>query len=227
VAAVATTVGVYEALHRASTSSTPTVAATSAAVPNADRRDAAAAPVRSLPVLPFENVGAAEDSFFGQGVSDELTSRLTSVAGVRVLSTSASREYRNTTKARKQIARELGVDYLLAGNVRWDRADAQRADWAIRHGEPTRGRASAESARTILERRVTADPGEAGPRMLLAVAYAQLGRKADALREGARAVEILPVSRDANDGPDLQVDLAYVETLVGESDAAAKRLHTS
>ena len=42
--------------------------------------------------------GAAKDAFFGQGVSDELTSRLTSVAGVRVLSTSASREYRTTTK---------------------------------------------------------------------------------------------------------------------------------
>ena len=37
-------------------------------------------------------------------------------------------------------------------------------------------------------------------------------------------MEILSVSRDANDGPDLQVDLAHVETLVGESDAAAKRL---
>jgi len=98
------------------------------------------------------------------------------------------------------------------------------ADWAIRHGQPTRGRAYADSARTILERRVTADPGEYGPRMLLAVAYAHLGRKPDALREGARAVEILPVSRDANDGPDLQLDLAYVETLVGEPDAAVKRL---
>ena len=98
------------------------------------------------------------------------------------------------------------------------------ADWAIRHGELARGRSYAESARTILERRVTAEPGEAGPRMLLAIAYAHLGRKADALREGARAVEILPVSRDANDGPDLQQDLAYVETLVGEPDAAIKRL---
>ena len=59
---------------------------------------------------------------------------------------------------------------------------------------------------------------------MLAVAYAHLGRKADALREGARAVEILPVSRDAIDGSDLQRDLAYVETLVGEPDAAVKRL---
>jgi hypothetical protein len=40
---------------------------------------------------------------------------------------------------------------------------------------------------------------------------------------GKARLEILPLSRDANDGPGLQVDLAYVETLVGESDAAAKR----
>jgi len=53
---------------------------------------------------------------------------------------------------------------------------------------------------------------------------AGLGRKADALREGARAVEILPVSRDAVDGPDLQEDYAYVEMLVGETEAAVRRL---
>jgi hypothetical protein len=76
----------------------------------------------------------------------------------------------------------------------------------------------------ILERRIAVDPGEAGRRMLLALAYAQLGRKADALREGARAVEILPVSRDAVDGADLQEDFAYVEMLVGNHDAAIRRL---
>jgi len=58
----------------------------------------------------------------------------------------------------------------------------------------------------------------------LAVAYAQLRRKADALREAARSTEILPVSRDAADGPELQEDYAYVEMLVGETDAAVKRL---
>jgi thioredoxin-like negative regulator of GroEL len=76
----------------------------------------------------------------------------------------------------------------------------------------------------ILERRVAADPAEARTRMLLALAYALLGRKVDALREGTRVVEMLPVSRDAFDGADLQEDLAYVETLVGERDAAIKRL---
>src|SRR4029450_9810535 len=76
----------------------------------------------------------------------------------------------------------------------------------------------------ILERRVAADPAEPRTRMLLALAYALLGRKADALREGRRVGEMLPVSRDALDGADLQDDLAYVETLVGEHDAAIKRI---
>jgi len=98
------------------------------------------------------------------------------------------------------------------------------ADWARRHGEAARVRAYADSARTLLERRVKADSGEPGPRMLLALTYAQLGRKADALREGTRAVEMLPVSRDAIDGGEMQEDMAYVETLVGEADAAITRL---
>jgi serine/threonine-protein kinase len=99
-----------------------------------------------------------------------------------------------------------------------------RADWARRQGDPARARAYADSARTILERRVAADPAEAGTRMDLASAYALLGRKTDALREAARATEIVPVSRDAVDGPDLQEDYAFVEMLVGETDAAVRRL---
>jgi serine/threonine protein kinase/TolB-like protein/Tfp pilus assembly protein PilF len=77
----------------------------------------------SLAVLPFANLGAADDAYFAAGVSDELASRLTSVAGVRVMSPGSTRQYRNTTKPRNEVARELGVDYLLDGRVRWDRAD--------------------------------------------------------------------------------------------------------
>jgi serine/threonine protein kinase/tetratricopeptide (TPR) repeat protein len=98
------------------------------------------------------------------------------------------------------------------------------ADWARRHGSDARWHAYADSARTILERKVAAEPNEAGTRMQLAVAYALLARKADALREGERATEILPVSRDASDGPELQEDFAFVEMLVGDADAAIKRI---
>jgi len=115
---------------------------------------------------------------------------------------------------------------LTADMFRGDTAQflVWKADWARRHGDPARSLTCADSARLILERRVAADPGEAGPRMLLALAFAQLGRNADALREGRRAAEILPVSRDAVDGADLQEDMAYVELLVGDHDAAITRL---
>ena len=98
-----------------------------------------------------------------------------------------------------------------------------KADWARHHGDPAR-LTYADSARKILERRVAADPDEARTRMLLAIDYALLGRKADALREASRATATLPVSRDAWDGADLQQDFAFVETLVGEHDAAVKRI---
>jgi tetratricopeptide (TPR) repeat protein len=98
------------------------------------------------------------------------------------------------------------------------------ADYARRQSQSERARAYADSGRVILERHVAAEPREAGTRMQLAIAYALLGRKADALREAARAGEILPVSRDGNDGADLQEDYAFVETLAGETDSAVKRL---
>ncbi|HEY5415193.1 MAG TPA: protein kinase [Gemmatimonadaceae bacterium] len=99
-----------------------------------------------------------------------------------------------------------------------------RADWARRRGDRARSLTYADSARMILERRVATDPAEARTRMLLALAYAHLGRKGDALREATRAAEMLPVSRDAWDGADIQEDMAYVELLVGDHDAAIKRL---
>jgi len=52
-------------------------------------------------------------------------------------------------------------------------------------------RAYADSGRTILERHLAAEPKEAFMHMQLAIAYALLGRKSDALREAARSTEIL------------------------------------
>ena len=115
---------------------------------------------------------------------------------------------------------------LTAGDFNGDTSEflVWKADWTRRHGDPARSLTLADSARTILERRVAADPAEARTRMLLALAYALSGRKADAMREAARATEDLPVSRDPWDGADLQGDFAFVETIVGEHDAAITRL---
>ncbi len=75
-----------------------------------------------LAVLPFENLGDSADAYFSDGVSDEIRTKLAQVAGIQVIARGSSTEYRKTNKPPQQVARELGVDYLLTATVRWDKA---------------------------------------------------------------------------------------------------------
>ncbi len=72
-------------------------------------------------VLPFENLGAPGDAYFADGVTEEITSRLASASGLGVISRTSAVQYAKTSKTTKQIGAELGVDYVLAGTVRWQR----------------------------------------------------------------------------------------------------------
>ena len=62
--------------------------------------------------------------------------------------------------------------------------------------------------------------------MMLAFIHAALGRKEDALREGRRAIGLLPISKDAYDGPILATNLAAIYAQVGERDLALEQLAT-
>ena len=53
---------------------------------------------------------------------------------------------------------------------------------------------------------------------------AGLGRKEEALREGRRACELLPISKDAIDGVGLAVYLAQIYAWVGEKDLAIEQI---
>jgi len=77
---------------------------------------------KMLVVLPFENLGPPEDEYFADGLTEELTSRLSALHGLEVISRTSARLYKNTTKTTKQIGEELGVGYVLGGSVRWDRS---------------------------------------------------------------------------------------------------------
>jgi eukaryotic-like serine/threonine-protein kinase len=74
---------------------------------------------RVLAVLPFENLGDSADTYFADGVTDEVRAKLAQVAGLDVIARGSSNEYRGTTKRAQEIARELGAGYLLSGTVRW------------------------------------------------------------------------------------------------------------
>jgi serine/threonine-protein kinase len=76
-----------------------------------------------IAVLPFENEGAASDDYFADGMTDEVRSRLSSVPGLQVTARTSTRQYKKTTKDPREIGRELAVDYLLTGTVRWSKGN--------------------------------------------------------------------------------------------------------
>ena len=78
--------------------------------------------VKSLVVLPFENLGAVEDEYFADGMTDEITARLAGLSGLRVISRTSAVHYKGSGKPLKVIARELKVDYVLEGTIRWDKS---------------------------------------------------------------------------------------------------------
>jgi eukaryotic-like serine/threonine-protein kinase len=79
---------------------------------------------RRLAVLPFESVGPVEDSYFTDGLTEEVRGKLSGLAGLEVIASTSSGQYKRTSKPLQQVAVELGVRYLLVGRVRW----AQGAD---------------------------------------------------------------------------------------------------
>jgi non-specific serine/threonine protein kinase len=74
-------------------------------------------------VLPFENLGDPEDEYFADGMTEEITSRLALVSGLRVISRTSAMQYKEDRPSLKQVGEELGVDYVLEGTVRWARAE--------------------------------------------------------------------------------------------------------
>jgi serine/threonine protein kinase/tetratricopeptide (TPR) repeat protein len=77
-----------------------------------------------------------------------------------------------------------------------------------------------DEARSILESKINERPEHARFHSVLGIAYAGLGRKEDALREGMRGVELLPVSKETMRGPCRVEDLARIYVMVGEFDEA-------
>jgi eukaryotic-like serine/threonine-protein kinase len=84
------------------------------------RPQAGAASPKRLAVLPFENLGRPEDEYFTDGLTDAVRGKLTELPGLQVIARTSSSQYKHTSKSPQQIGRELGVEYLLTGTVRWE-----------------------------------------------------------------------------------------------------------
>lgn len=82
---------------------------------------AALGPIRSLAVLPLDDMSQAEDNaYFVDGLTEELTATLARIRGLRVISRTSAMHYGNATIPLPEIAMALGVDALIEGSVRRD-----------------------------------------------------------------------------------------------------------
>jgi tetratricopeptide (TPR) repeat protein len=91
-------------------------------------------------------------------------------------------------------------------------------------GDQARAQAAFARARTEQEKIVLAQADYAPALSVLGLIDAGLGRKEEAHREGQRACELLPVSKDALNGADLVVNLALICAWTGEKDRAIEQL---
>ncbi|HEX9668544.1 MAG TPA: hypothetical protein VGC93_03570, partial [Thermoanaerobaculia bacterium] len=77
---------------------------------------------KRIAVLPFENLGSAEDAYFADGMAEEVQSKLAALPGLTVIARGSTLEYRGSQRRPEEIARELGVSHLLTATVRWQKA---------------------------------------------------------------------------------------------------------
>jgi len=88
-------------------------------------------------------------------------------------------------------------------------------------------RAAFTEARVQQEKVVQAQVDYGPPLLVLALIDAGLGRKEDALREGRRAVELMPVTKDALNGADILQYFAAAAAWAGDKDLACEQLEAS
>ena len=91
-------------------------------------------------------------------------------------------------------------------------------------GDESAARAAFTSARKELEQIVRDQPDYAAALCALGVVDAALGNKDEAIREGKRAVQLLPVSKNSLDGPMLTQYLAVIYAWIGDKDGAIEQL---
>ena len=72
----------------------------------------------SLAVLPFEHQGDTAEAYVTDGITDEIRGRLAGLRELLVIARASSNRYADSNKTPDQIAKELGVRFLLTGTVR-------------------------------------------------------------------------------------------------------------
>jgi len=73
---------------------------------------------KSIAVLPFENLSSdKENAYFADGIQDEILTRLSKIAALKVISRTSTQKYKSAPDNLREIGKQLGVSSLLEGSV--------------------------------------------------------------------------------------------------------------
>jgi TolB-like protein/cytochrome c-type biogenesis protein CcmH/NrfG len=77
-----------------------------------------AIPAKSIAVLPFENLSSdKENAYFADGIQDEILTRLSKIAALKVISRTSTQKYKSAPDNLREVGKQLGVANLLEGSV--------------------------------------------------------------------------------------------------------------
>ena len=75
------------------------------------------AAVKSVAILPLRNLsGDPEQEFFSDGTTEAIIANLAKLGGLRVISSNSTVRYKNRSAGLTEVARDLGVDYVVEGS---------------------------------------------------------------------------------------------------------------
>ncbi|MEY2497885.1 MAG: adenylate cyclase [Verrucomicrobiota bacterium] len=73
---------------------------------------------KSIAVLPFENLSSdKENAYFAEGIQDEILTRLSKIAALKVISRTSTQKYKSAPDNLRDVGQQLGVANLLEGSV--------------------------------------------------------------------------------------------------------------
>ena len=93
--------------------------------------------------------------------------------------------------------------------------------------DPEKAHGEYEHALSIAQRALEESPQDSARHALIGLIYAGLDQKEDAIREGNRALDLLPESKDAMDAPVLVIAMARIYAITGEYEKAIDLLQHS
>jgi TolB-like protein/class 3 adenylate cyclase/Flp pilus assembly protein TadD len=189
---------------------------------------------RALSIVPGDGVSRVGRACVAANARGDMKPYQETISALLAENPDANREMDDpfyALRERTPAAAARALSNYSADGVFYYGVSYPRAYWegvvARWEGDSTKARAAFAAARTQIEKLLQEQPDFVAALSLLGMIDAGLGRKDEAIREGQRACELLPIAKDAVDGVAFVVNLAQIYAWTGEKDRAIEQLNAA